>query len=38
MMGAPSYQTRLEELMHLAELCIDTLRQNEENYADVSFF
>ena len=27
---------KLEDLIHLAELCVDLLQQNEENYAEVS--
>lgn len=27
---------RLEELIHLAELCVDLLQQNEDHYAEVS--
>jgi len=30
------YKKRLESLMHLAELCIELLKQNDEHYADVS--
>lgn len=30
---APS--RRLEELIHLAELCVDLLQQNEDHYAEV---
>lgn len=28
---------KLEDLIHLAELCVDLLQQNEEHYAEVSF-
>ena len=31
------YKKRLESLMHLAELCIEVMKQNEEHYADVSY-
>lgn len=31
---APS--KKLEDLIHLAELCVDLLQQNEEHYAEVS--
>lgn len=27
---------KLEDLIHLAELCVDLLQQNEEHYAEVS--
>lgn len=27
---------KLEDLIHLAELCVDLLQQNNENYAEVS--
>ena len=30
------YAKRLKSLMHLAELCVELLRQNDEHYADVS--
>lgn len=30
-----SPKKRLEDLMHLAELCIDLLQQNEEHHAEV---
>jgi calcium-dependent secretion activator len=26
---------KLEDLIHLAELCVDLLQQNEEHYAEV---
>lgn len=29
---------KLEDLIHLAELCVDLLQQNEEHYAEVIFF
>lgn len=29
---------KLEDLIHLAELCVDLLQQNEEHYAEVSNF
>jgi len=29
-------QRKLEDLIHLAELCVDLLQQNEEHYAEVS--
>lgn len=29
---------KLEDLIHLAELCVDLLQQNEEHYAEVSGF
>ncbi len=29
---------RLEELIHLAELCVDLLQQNEDHYAEVKCF
>lgn len=32
-MVAPS--KKLEDLIHLAELCVDLLQQNEEHYAEV---
>lgn len=28
---------KLEDLIHLAELCVDLLQQNEEHYAEVNF-
>lgn len=28
---------KLEDLIRLAELCVDLLQQNEEHYAEVSF-
>ena len=28
---------KLEDLIHLAELCVDLLQQNEEHYADVNW-
>ena len=28
---------KLEDLIHLAELCVDLLQQNEEHYAEVGF-
>lgn len=28
---------KLDDLIHLAELCVDLLQQNEEHYAEVSF-
>lgn len=28
---------KLEDLIHLAELCVDLLQQNEEHYAEVMF-
>lgn len=28
---------KLEDLIHLAELCVDLLQQNEEHYAEVSY-
>lgn len=28
---------KLEDLIHLAELCVDLLQQNEEHYAEVTF-
>lgn len=34
MMVAPA--KKLEDLIHLAELCVDLLQQNEEHYAEVS--
>lgn len=27
---------KLDDLIHLAELCVDLLQQNEEHYAEVS--
>jgi len=27
---------KLEDLIHLAELCVDLLQQNEEHYAEVN--
>lgn len=33
-MVAPS--KKLDDLIHLAELCVDLLQQNEEHYAEVS--
>lgn len=33
---APS--KKLDDLIHLAELCVDLLQQNEEHYAEVRFF
>lgn len=30
-----SPQKKLEDLVHLAELCVDLLQQNEEHYAEV---
>jgi len=30
------YRKRLESLIHLAELCIELLKQNDEHYGDVS--
>lgn len=32
-----SPQKKLEDLVHLAELCVDLLQQNEEHYAEVGF-
>lgn len=29
---------KLEDLIHLTELCVDLLQQNEEHYAEVSDF
>lgn len=29
---------KLDDLIHLAELCVDLLQQNEEHYAEVSVF
>lgn len=29
---------KLEDLIHLAELCVDLLQQNEEHYAEVKSF
>lgn len=29
---------KLEDLIHLAELCVDLLQQNEEHYAEVGVF
>lgn len=29
---------KLDDLIHLAELCVDLLQQNEEHYAEVSMF
>lgn len=29
---------KLDDLIHLAELCVDLLQQNEEHYAEVSLF
>ena len=29
---------KIEDLIHLAELCIDLLQQNEEHHSEVSFF
>jgi hypothetical protein len=29
---------RLEELIHLSELCVDLLQQNEDHYAEVKSF
>lgn len=28
---------KLEDLIHLAELCVDLLQQNEEHYAEVMY-
>lgn len=28
---------KLDDLIHLAELCVDLLQQNEEHYAEVSY-
>ena len=28
---------KLEDLIHLAELCVDLLQQNEEHYAEVKY-
>lgn len=28
---------KLEDLIHLAEICVDLLQQNEEHYAEVMF-
>lgn len=33
--GVPPMK-KLEDLIHLAELCVDLLQQNEEHYAEVS--
>ena len=32
------YAKRLKALMHLAELCVELLKQNDEHYADVCAF
>jgi len=32
------YAKRLKALMHLAELCVELLKQNDEHYADVCTF
>lgn len=32
-----SPKKRLEDVMHLAELCIEVLQQNEEHHAEVRF-
>lgn len=32
--GVPPMK-KLEDLIHLAELCVDLLQQNEEHYAEV---
>lgn len=29
---------KLEDLIHLSELCVDLLQQNEEHYGEVSFY
>ena len=34
--GVPPMK-KLEDLIHLAELCVDLLQQNEEHYAEVGF-
>lgn len=28
---------KLEDLIHLAEMCVDLLQQNEEHYAEVNY-
>ncbi len=35
MIGVPPMK-KLEDLIHLAELCVDLLQQNEEHYAEVN--
>jgi len=32
------YAKRLKSMMHLAELCVELLKQNDEHYADVRIF
>jgi len=32
------YKKRLDSLTQLAELCIEVIKQNDEQYADVSFY
>ena len=32
------YAKRLKALLHLAELCVDLLKQNDEHYSDVCTF
>lgn len=35
--GTAHHKEKLENLIHLAEMCVDQLQQNEEHYAEVSF-
>lgn len=35
--GSAYHNKKLEELIHLAEMCVDQLQQNEEHYAEVRF-
>lgn len=35
--GVALHNKRLEDLIHLAEMCVDQLQQNEEHYAEVSW-
>lgn len=35
--GVAHHNKRLEDLIRLAEMCVDQLQQNEEHYAEVSW-